>query len=160
MTFNWLAICTACQGFSATTPTKFFLTTTFTKPGMPATELSSTFTTVAPTACGRTTLPCSMPGTRTLCTNSNCPVTIAGISGRAIGLPSTVHSLAGFRLACGVNLDVELLPRHQLAIADFFSRIALRPNLAIDGRKLLDRKIQFRGSHLQKSLARRGSGLR
>jgi cytochrome c peroxidase len=66
VTFSLSAACSACHGFSATTPTKFFLTTTFTEPGMPSTELSSTLISVAPAAGGRTTRPCSMPGTRTL----------------------------------------------------------------------------------------------
>ena len=39
--------------------------TTFTTPGMPATLASSTPTSVAPTAGGRTTAPWSIPGTRT-----------------------------------------------------------------------------------------------
>jgi hypothetical protein len=56
----------ACHGFCATTPTKFFFTTTLTTPGRSFTEFSSTLIKVDPTAGGRTTCPCSMPGTRTL----------------------------------------------------------------------------------------------
>ena len=110
MTFSALAICTACQGFSATTPIKFFLTTTFTKPGMPDTELSSTFMRFAPTADGRTTMPCNIPGTRTLCAYSNVPVAISGMSGRPMGFPSTVHSLAGFRFAAGSTFRSNFFP--------------------------------------------------
>src|SRR5256885_6995680 len=46
--------------------------------------------TVHPTAGGRTTWPCSMPGTRRLWTYSNSPVAIAGSSARGTGVPSTV----------------------------------------------------------------------
>jgi hypothetical protein len=66
---------------------------------MPCTERSSTPASVAPTDGGRTTTPCSMPGTRTLWTNSNCPVAIAAMSIRGAGLPSTVHNDGGLRLA-------------------------------------------------------------
>ena len=117
MTFSLLAACIACQGFSATTPTKFFLTTTFTTPGIPATELSSTLTTVAPTAGGRTTRPCSMPGTRTLCTNSNCPVTIAGMSRRGTGCAEHGPFAGRLALGVGIELQVKLLPADQLAVA-------------------------------------------
>ena len=85
-------------------------TTTFTTPGSPRTELSSTPTSVAPTDGGRTTRPWSMPGTRTLWTNSNVPVTIAGRSRRRTGVPETVHSPAGFRLRRAIEREVELLP--------------------------------------------------
>ena len=84
---------------SQSTPTKFFLMTSLTKPGKLRTDDSSAPASVAPTAGGRTTQPCSMPGTRTLCTYSNWPVTIAGISTRGTGVPSTIHSPAGLRSA-------------------------------------------------------------
>jgi hypothetical protein len=96
---SFTAACSACHGLSATTPTRFFLTTTFTLPGMPATELSSTFATVAPTDGGRTMRPCTMPGTRTLCTCSNRPVKRSVISRRGTERPRIVHSCGGFRFA-------------------------------------------------------------
>src|SRR5205814_5827786 len=85
------AACTACHCRSATTPTKSFLTTTFTLPGIPATEVSSTLTTFAPTVGGLTTLPCSMPGTRTCWTYMNSPVTFVGMSYRGTEVPSTLY---------------------------------------------------------------------
>ena len=102
----------ACHCFSQTTPTKSFLTTTLMKPGMPLTELHSLgeLTTVAPTVGGRTTRPCTMPGTRTLCTYSNVPVTIAGMSRRLTGLPSTVHSRGGLRFAFVFSARLNFLP--------------------------------------------------
>src|SRR5580700_9028236 len=81
----------ACHSVSATTPTKLFLTTTWTLPGRPATEFLSTLTTVAPTNGGRTTFPCSMPGRRTCWTYLNCPVTLAGRSMRGTEVPRTVY---------------------------------------------------------------------
>jgi hypothetical protein len=99
VTFNFSAACIACHGLSATTPTRFFLTTTRTLPGIPLTELSSTLATVAPIDGGRTMRPCSMPGTRTFWTCSNRPVASAGISTRGTDLPITVQLCAGFRFA-------------------------------------------------------------
>jgi hypothetical protein len=58
---------------------------------MPATELSSTLASVAPIEGGRTMRPCTMPGTRTLCTCSNRPVASAGISTRGNERPRTVQ---------------------------------------------------------------------
>ena len=55
--FSAAAAFTACHGFAATTPTKFFLMTTSITPGICRTELSSTLTSVAPTLGGRTTAP-------------------------------------------------------------------------------------------------------
>ena len=86
------------------------MTTTLTKPGMPRTEASSTLTSVAPTAGGRTTAPCSMPGTRTLWTNSNRPVAIAAMSTRGTGVPSTFHSPAGFRFALPSTSTLSFFP--------------------------------------------------
>jgi hypothetical protein len=90
-TFNFSAAWIACQGFSATTPTKFLRVTTLTTPGIFLTELSSTLMSVAPTAGGRTTRPCSIPGRRTLWTYSKRPVAMRGMSGRPMGFPRTVH---------------------------------------------------------------------
>ena len=59
---------------------------------MPRTDASSTRATAAPTDGGRTTRPCSTPGTRTLWTNSKRPATISGISTRRTEVPSTVQS--------------------------------------------------------------------
>jgi len=64
---------------------------------MPRTEASSMPPSAAPTVGGRTTAPCTIPGTRTLWTNSNCPVAIAGMSRRATGVPSTFHSPGALR---------------------------------------------------------------
>jgi hypothetical protein len=47
---------------------------------------------------GRTTRPCSMPGTRTFCMKVNRPVTLAGMSRRATDRPTIVYdagSLSG-----------------------------------------------------------------
>ena len=77
---------------------------------MSLTELSSTLMSVAPTAGGRTTRPCNIPGKRTLWTYSNCPVAIAGMSGRPMGLPNTVHSLGGLRSAFLSNVKLSFLP--------------------------------------------------
>ena len=52
---------------------------------------------------GRTTRPCSIPGTRTLWTNSNWPVAIAAISGRPTGVPQ--HSPFAGRLAFGAVVE-------------------------------------------------------
>ena len=98
-TRSFAAACIACHGFSATTPTKLFFATTRTTPGMSLTERSSMLTSVAPTVGGLTTAPCSMPGTRTLCTNSNSPVAMAGRSTRGVGVPSTVQSRGCLRAA-------------------------------------------------------------
>ena len=51
-----------------------------------------------------------MPGKRTLCTNSNCPVTSAGRSGRCAGVPSTIHSAGGLRLAAGSTFNSNFFP--------------------------------------------------
>src|SRR5258708_35357771 len=90
VTFNTNAAWMACHSLSAATPTKSFLTTTWTLPGIPATELLSTLTTVAPTTGGRTTFPCSMPGRRTFWMYSNCPVTLVARSMRGSDVPRTV----------------------------------------------------------------------
>src|SRR2546426_7698076 len=58
----------------ATTPRKLPRRTTFTKPGTLLTDASSTLCSAAPMAGGRTTRPCSMPGTRTFCMKVNRPV--------------------------------------------------------------------------------------
>ena len=84
-------------------PTKSFWTTTFSTPGRPATELSSTLTTLAPTAGGLTTRPCTISGTRTLSTNSKRPVTSSGRSRRGTDVPRTLHELGDFRLASGLR---------------------------------------------------------
>ncbi len=124
--FSFAAACTACHGFSATTPTKFFFTTTFTSPGIPRTDDSSTLTRLAPTDGGRTTRPCSIPGTRTLWTNSKRPVASAGMSSRLTGVPSTVHVLGGFRLRVRVEADVERPATDELAVAHALRRIGAR----------------------------------
>ena len=83
------------------------------KPGMALTELSISLTvlaTVAPTVGGRTTRPCTIPGTRTLCAYSNRPVTISGMSSRLIGLPRMVHSRGDLRLAFGFSAMLNFLP--------------------------------------------------
>ena len=67
--------------------------------------LVDTARTVAPTVGGRTTRPCTIPGTRTLCTYSNRPVTISGMSRRLTGVPSTVHS----RGACAWRSDSSVM---------------------------------------------------
>ena len=77
---------------------------------MSRTELSSTPITVAPGDGGRTTRPCSMPGTRTLWTNSNCPVAMARMSTRGTDVPSTVHSRGCLRVAFGSSWTSNFLP--------------------------------------------------
>src|SRR5262249_32307208 len=114
-----LAACAACHGFPATTPTKFFLTTTFTTPGRSLIEPSSTFIRFAPIAGGRTTWPYNIPGRRTLWTYSNSPVAIAGISIRGTGVPRTVHSAAFFRLARVFNVRLNFLPPTRSAYVTF-----------------------------------------
>ncbi len=52
----------APHSLSATTPRKLPWRTTLTRPGMSLTEFSSTLCKLAPMAGGRTTRPCSMPG--------------------------------------------------------------------------------------------------
>ena len=124
----------ACQGLCATTPTKFLRTTTFTTPAISLTELSSTLTTVAPTAGGRTTRPCSIPGSRTLCTYSSWPVAIAGMSVRPIGLPSKVHSRGGLRLAFLSSVRLSFLPPTSWPYVIFFEasvRAPTRPSAAV-----------------------------
>ena len=83
---------------------------------MPRTELSSTLATVAPGEGGRTTRPCSMPGTRTLCTNSNWPVDhrahVHARHGRAEHRPLARVLARGFR----VELDVERPAANQRAV--------------------------------------------
>src|SRR5258708_1040254 len=110
VTFNTNAAWMACHSLSATTPTKSFLTTTWTLPGRPATELLSTLTTVAPTTGGRTTFPCSMPGRRTFSTYSNSPVTLGGRSMRGSDVPSTVYWLGSFGTALLFNVRLNFLP--------------------------------------------------
>src|SRR5262249_18823908 len=63
-TFRAFAARIALHSFCATTPTKFPCCTTFTTPGMCATELSSTFCGFEFTTAGRTTRPCSISGIR------------------------------------------------------------------------------------------------
>ena len=86
------------------------------------TDASSTLMSVAPTAGGLTTRPCNIPGTRTVWTNSAWAVTSPGMSRRGTGLPSTVHSLEGFRFAFGVAADPDGL---LLGAADGFGGDAL-----------------------------------
>ena len=71
----------ACSSRSATTPTKSRITTTARTPGMCAIDASSTASSVLPMKSpastpaygGRTTRPCSMPGTRMSCTKTSSP---------------------------------------------------------------------------------------
>ena len=58
----------ACSSRSQTTPTKSPWRTIWMNPGTDRAAASSTAATRAPTAWGRITRPCSMPGTRTSCT--------------------------------------------------------------------------------------------
>ena len=81
----------ACHCFSATTPTKLLLTTTFTNPGMLRTELSSTLSSVAPTVGGRTTRPCIIPGMRMFCTYVYVPMTLSGMSILGTVVPTILY---------------------------------------------------------------------
>jgi hypothetical protein len=58
-------------------------------PGIAAIDTSSTSTSVAPTAGGRITRPCSIRSTLRSWTNAWRPVIFAGTSGRGSGLPTT-----------------------------------------------------------------------
>jgi hypothetical protein len=79
---------------------------------MSLTEPSSTLTNVTPDCggLGRTTRPCSMPGTRTFCTYSNEPVTFAGMSTRGTERPTTVYSPGLFGSAVPVSSISKRLP--------------------------------------------------
>ena len=76
LTLSCAAALTAFSSRSAMTPTKSPILTTATSPGICRTEASSTAIRLVPTKApastpaygGRTTRPCSMPGTRTSCT--------------------------------------------------------------------------------------------
>ena len=155
-----MAACSACHGFSATTPTKSFLTTTFTTPGMLRTERSLTLTTFAPTVGGRTTWPCSMPGTRTLCTNSNSPVTIAGMIDarhrRAEHRP-LARVLAARRRA---QREIELPPADQRSVRDAPGRVAPDRDGAVRGDELIRRHAQLLRRQPYERFARRRAGER
>ncbi len=77
-----------------------------------------------PAAC--TTRPWSMPGTRTACTNSNCPVIRAILSSEGTGFPRTVHCCAARRFASSVNRQIEPLSADQFRVGDLASARRLR----------------------------------
>ena len=77
---------------------------------MPRTDASSTLARVAPTDGGRTTCPCTMPGTRTVCTYSSCAVTIAGMSSRGTDVPSSFQSAGRFRRAAVSSVSMNFRP--------------------------------------------------
>ena len=123
---------------------------------MPLTELSyRTLTTVAPTVGGRTTRPCTMPGTRTLCTYSNVPGHHRGHVEALDGIAE--HGPFARRLALRVRIQrqIEFLAADELAVGD---RSSSRVNDAIAGGEPLDRHAPLLRRHLQQRFARRRRG--
>jgi hypothetical protein len=98
----------ASYSCGATTPRKLFLRTTRT-PGICEIELSSTETIGAPKPYtdwprGRTTRPCSMPGTRTFWMKTSVPVTMSGISILGGDVPTSVYWLGDFAGNCPAGM--------------------------------------------------------
>ncbi len=85
-------------------------------PGSSRIELSSTLPTVAPTSGGRTTRPCSMPGTLTLWTNSNWPVTMSRMSTRGTGSAENGPLARVFAPGSLIELQIEALSTDQIAV--------------------------------------------
>src|ERR1700720_4116935 len=74
VTFSLRAAWIAAHSVFATTPTKLPSCTTFTTPATEEIEPSSTLSGLVLARAGRTTRPCSMPGTRTSAVYVNWPV--------------------------------------------------------------------------------------
>src|ERR1051325_7091730 len=89
-TSSAFAAAIACSSRWHTTPTRSATRTTFTRPGIFATDCSLMETTLAPCDGGLTTRPCSMPGSLTSCTYSYVPNTFPGTSQRFTEVPTTV----------------------------------------------------------------------
>src|ERR1044071_1894114 len=97
--FSCSAATIAANWVRATTPTKLSRTTRSTKPGTRRTDDASPPASVAPMSGGRTTRPCSIPGTRTWWTYSKPPVTRATRSSDVTGWPRRGHADGGWRFA-------------------------------------------------------------
>ena len=99
----------------ATTPTKSFWTTTLTRSGIRFGK-PSTLTSFALIPGGRTTRPCSIPGTLTFWMYSCLLLTLSSMSTCRIDWPTTLSSDGFFIGALPVILQVEALAADQLAV--------------------------------------------
>ena len=120
----------AASSVSATTPTKLPSRTTATTPGTPCAAASSSAVSVAPGDGGRSTRPCSMPGSTRSWMKRGRPNTLSGMSRRAAAVPADAArgGRLGRDLGRGIALEqVVARPAPSSWCADCRGRRSCRP---------------------------------
>ena len=159
LTFSFSAACSACQGFSATTPTKFFLTTHLDQAGH---ACDGTFVDALDRcADGRRANDAAVQHAR-----HAHVVDEFELAGDDLGDIETVDRLSEHgpfagRLALGVRIEreVEFLAADQLAIGHSFGCIAGGGDDSVGGSELIHGHTELLRRHFNERLARGGRGL-